>query len=48
MIAFDFLVLEGFRDKKNYWVDPPARQTGTPAGTLTEFLAFALAAVAQL
>lgn len=23
MIAFDFLVLEGFRSKKNYWVDPP-------------------------
>ncbi len=30
MIAFDFLVLEGFRAKKNYWVDPPTRQTGTP------------------
>lgn len=30
MIAFDFLVLEGFRAKKNYWVDPPARQAGTP------------------
>jgi len=26
MIAFDFLVLEGFRSKKNFWVDPPARQ----------------------
>ena len=36
MIAFDFLVLEGFRAKKNYWVDPPARQTGTPTGTLTD------------
>jgi len=23
MMAFDFLVLEGFRAKKNYWVDPP-------------------------
>jgi hypothetical protein len=26
MIAFDFLVLEGFRSKKNFWVDPPTRQ----------------------
>jgi len=30
MIAFDFLVLEGFRAKKNYWVDPPTCQAGTP------------------
>lgn len=30
MIAFDFLVLEGFRSKKNYWVDPPPSQEGTP------------------
>jgi SRSO17 transposase len=30
MIAFAFLVLEGFRSKKNYWVDPPTRQKGTP------------------
>lgn len=30
MIAFGFLVLEGFRAKKNFWVDPPARQTRTP------------------
>jgi SRSO17 transposase len=30
MMAFDFLVLEGFRAKKNFWVDPPARQKGTP------------------
>ncbi len=30
MMAFDFLVLEGFRAKKNYWVDPPTRQKGTP------------------
>lgn len=29
MIAFDFLVLEGFRSKKNFWVDPPTRQTRT-------------------
>lgn len=29
MLAFDFLVLEGFRAKKNFWVDPPTRQTGT-------------------
>ena len=29
MMAFAFLVLEGFRAKKNYWVDPPARQKGT-------------------
>jgi len=36
MIAFDFLVLEGFRAKKNYWVDAPARQTGTPTGALTD------------
>lgn len=26
MIAFAFLVLEGFRAKKNYWVDAPTRQ----------------------
>lgn len=26
MIAFNFLVLEGFRSKKNFWLDPPARQ----------------------
>lgn len=26
MIAFDFLVLEGFRSKNNFWVDPPTRQ----------------------
>ncbi len=31
MMAFDFLVLEGFRIKKNYWVDPPTSQTRTPA-----------------
>jgi SRSO17 transposase len=31
MIAFDFLVLEGFRSKKNYWVDPPACPERTPA-----------------
>jgi hypothetical protein len=36
MIAFDFLVLEGFRAKKTYWVDPPAYQTGTPMGILTD------------
>ncbi len=32
MIAFDFLTLEGFRVKKNYWVwlDPPASETGNP------------------
>jgi len=30
MMAFDFLVLEGFRVKKNYWVDPPTSQTRTP------------------
>ena len=30
MMAFDFLVLEGFRAKKNFWVDPPTRQKGTP------------------
>lgn len=30
MMAFDFLVLEGFRAKKNFWVDPPSRQKGTP------------------
>ena len=28
MIAFDFLVLEGFRSKKNFWVDPPTCQEG--------------------
>ena len=31
MIAFDFLVLEGFRLKKNFWVDPPTCQTGASA-----------------
>jgi len=31
MMAFDFLVLEGFRVKKNYWVDPPTSQTRTTA-----------------
>jgi len=30
MVAFDFLVLEGFRNKKNFWVDPPTRQTRAP------------------
>jgi SRSO17 transposase len=29
MIAFNFLVTEGFRSKKNFWVDPPTRQKGT-------------------
>lgn len=29
MMAFDFLVLEGFRVKKTFWVDPPTRQTRT-------------------
>lgn len=29
MIAFNFLVTEGFRSKKNFWVDPPTRQEGT-------------------
>lgn len=31
MVAFDFLVLEGFRSKKNFWVDPPTSQTGAAA-----------------
>jgi SRSO17 transposase len=31
MMAFAFLVLEGFRVKKNYWVDPPTSQRRTPA-----------------
>jgi len=31
MMAFDFLVLEGFRIKKNFWVDPPTCQTRTAA-----------------
>ena len=31
MMAFDFLVLEGFRVKKNYWVDSPTSQTRTTA-----------------
>ncbi len=35
MIAFDFLVLEGFRVKKNFWVDPPTRQERVTAD-LTE------------
>ncbi|MBV1734331.1 MAG: hypothetical protein KMY50_00885, partial [Candidatus Desulforudis sp.] len=29
MIAFNFLVTEGFRSKENFWVDPPTRQEGT-------------------
>lgn len=37
MIAFDFLVLEGFRSKKNFWVDPPASQTGTPKNAFDIF-----------
>ncbi len=32
MIAFAFLVLEGFRNKKNYWVDAPTRQEGAATG----------------
>jgi SRSO17 transposase len=36
MMAFDFLVLEGFRAKKNYWVDPPTRQKRTPAHANTD------------
>ncbi len=28
MIAFGFLVMEGFRVKKNYWVDPPSCKEG--------------------
>jgi SRSO17 transposase len=34
MIAFDFLVLEGYRQKKLYWVDPPQSQTGIAATLL--------------
>jgi SRSO17 transposase len=30
MMAFNFLVLEGFRAKKNYWVDPPTCPARTP------------------
>jgi hypothetical protein len=46
MMAFAFLVLEGFRAKKNYWVDPPARQKGTPTHAYHEtwFLPLLLAA----
>ncbi len=33
MTAFDFLVMEGFRSKKNFWVDPPTRQERTATGT---------------
>jgi SRSO17 transposase len=33
MVAFDFLVLEGFRNKKNFWVDPPTRQARTSTGS---------------
>jgi len=36
MMAFDFLVLEGFRAKKNFWVDPPTRQEGTPTNAHTD------------
>ena len=32
MVAFDFLVLEGFRAKKNFWVDPPTGQTRASTG----------------
>lgn len=31
MMAFDFLVLEGFRRKKNFWVDPPTCQARAAA-----------------
>lgn len=34
MIAFGFLVLEGFRVKKNFWVDSPTRQEGITNGSL--------------
>jgi SRSO17 transposase len=33
MIAFGFLVMEGFRNKKNYWVDPPSCKEGVAADT---------------
>jgi len=36
MMAFDFLVLEGFRVKKNFWVDPPTRQERTPNDAHTQ------------
>jgi SRSO17 transposase len=34
MIAFDFLVLEGYRQKKLYWVDPPESEAGTAVAIL--------------
>jgi SRSO17 transposase len=34
MIAFDFLVMEGYREKKPYWVDPPESAPGTAADAL--------------
>ncbi len=36
MVAFDFLVLEGFRSKKNFWVwlDPATSETGDPDDSL--------------
>lgn len=34
MIAFDFLVLEGYREKKPYWVDPPQGPAGASADAL--------------
>lgn len=34
MIAFGFLVMEGFRVKKNYWVDPPSSKEGTAEDTV--------------
>jgi SRSO17 transposase len=36
MMAFDFLMLEGFRAKKNFWVDPPTRQEGNPTHTAAD------------
>ncbi len=32
MVAFDFLALEGFRTKKNFWVDPPTGQARASTG----------------
>jgi SRSO17 transposase len=34
MIAFDFLVMEGYRQKKTYWVDPTESPPGTAVAAL--------------
>jgi SRSO17 transposase len=37
IIAFNFLMVEGFRANKNYGVDPPTRPERTPVGNDESF-----------